>query len=307
MQLPLDPNVNDADGMTPIVRAAANGRVPVARLLLEAGADTDLACEEGVTPLLMASVGGHVEAVRLLLEAGTDTDFSDNNGITALMGASAQGHVEAVRLLLEAGTQKDMASINGRTALMWASERGHADIVRLLLDAGCDKDLGSNTGMTALTLAAARDRVGSVRLLLQAGADTNLADNSGTRALMWAAAQGHDEATQAFSLIRCFFVFTMSNKKDVWFRAKFTPCTFTCRFDRGRLATFWWCRDAGTAKEVVQLLLEAGADKDLATKDGMTAWALAASHGRADTLRLLEQDVVKRSLPTRPIPTLRTR
>ena len=41
------------------------------------------------------------EAVRLLLEAGADSEIRDHQGRTALMGASAKGHSDVVRILSE--------------------------------------------------------------------------------------------------------------------------------------------------------------------------------------------------------------
>ena len=64
----------------------------------------------GATALILAAQSGHVEVVRLLLEAGADKDVADDDGATALMEAAYRGHVEVVRLLLEAGADKDMAS-----------------------------------------------------------------------------------------------------------------------------------------------------------------------------------------------------
>ena len=57
----------------------------------------------GQTPLSSASDAGHVEIVRLLLEAGAEKDVADSDRRTALNNASHAGHDEIVGLLLEAG------------------------------------------------------------------------------------------------------------------------------------------------------------------------------------------------------------
>ncbi len=44
---PLDPNPHPQDGVTPLCAASVNGRAPVMRMLLEAGADKEAAMKVG--------------------------------------------------------------------------------------------------------------------------------------------------------------------------------------------------------------------------------------------------------------------
>lgn len=62
-----DPNPFDAEGRTPLMVAARDGRDDLVRLLLEAGADPTLADGVGETPLITAAAHGHAEVCRLLL------------------------------------------------------------------------------------------------------------------------------------------------------------------------------------------------------------------------------------------------
>ena len=50
--------------------ACEKGKVALARVLLDNGAEVDRACEDGRTPLYIACQQGHVDVARLLLERG---------------------------------------------------------------------------------------------------------------------------------------------------------------------------------------------------------------------------------------------
>ena len=69
----------NSNGTTALVWAAGAGHIEVARLLLEAGADEDMASTFGATALRCAAEEGHVAVARLLLEAGADKRKADNN------------------------------------------------------------------------------------------------------------------------------------------------------------------------------------------------------------------------------------
>ncbi|CAE7630414.1 ANKRD17 [Symbiodinium sp. KB8] len=133
--------------------ASLGGHVGVARLLLDAGADRNLANSNGDTALKLASVGGHVGVARLLLDDGPY--IVNSYGDTTLMAASATGHVEVAPLLY------------GDTALMAASAKGNVEVARLLLDAGADSNLANSHGRTALNLAFVGGHVQVKRLLLE--------------------------------------------------------------------------------------------------------------------------------------------
>ena len=55
----------------------------------------------------------HDEIVRLLVEAGANMDIADNDGDTPLHRAAIQGKDKVVSLLLEAGAEKDIKNNNG--------------------------------------------------------------------------------------------------------------------------------------------------------------------------------------------------
>ena len=73
--------------------------------------------------------------VRLLVNAGADTNLQDAQFKPALVKAATAGHTEMACLLLDAGADKDVCDLNGKSALVHAASEGHTEIAELLVDA----------------------------------------------------------------------------------------------------------------------------------------------------------------------------
>lgn len=99
-------------GRTSLLNMACRwGRSRCARLLLDRGADADIADADGFTPLLNAAWSGNLSLCKLILEARPDVD------------------------LIAEGRPHKTSSCGGRgpfTARVWAERKGFDSIVRLL-------------------------------------------------------------------------------------------------------------------------------------------------------------------------------
>ena len=158
-----DASAPQGDGMTALHWAARSLNAPLARLLLDAGADVAATTRIGAyTPLHLASEVGSAEIVGLLLEAGAaqTATTEDVGGATPLHLAAAAGDAEAVRLLLSHGGEADARERRwGQTPLMYASARGREEAARALLEGGADPNLATwVTDITALTEWSQADR-----------------------------------------------------------------------------------------------------------------------------------------------------
>lgn len=108
--------------------------------------------------LLKAVSQGKLRLARLLLEGGAYINEGNERGETALSAACTYGdaHVRArmVRYLLEQGADPNMADTAGRTALMRAvNQRAGANVISLLLKHGADPAHKDYSGESALTRA----------------------------------------------------------------------------------------------------------------------------------------------------------
>lgn len=103
--------------------------------------------DEGVTPLMKAAAEGDSGTVGRLIESSADVDAESRYGWTALMFAAREGHYNVVELLLHAGATADqvsesvppapMATRGGyypTTALAEALKYDHFEVAALLLD-----------------------------------------------------------------------------------------------------------------------------------------------------------------------------
>src|SRR5690606_16874131 len=123
--------------------------------------------EEGATPFLRAAQSGDLTLIKLLLEHGADPQIATADNVTALMVASGIGWVEGVthewspeetfevvKLLLELGADPNAReTLDGRTALMGAAHKGRNDVVQILVEHGADlsaRDIGSRDSIHAL-------------------------------------------------------------------------------------------------------------------------------------------------------------
>ena len=261
--------------------AALDGYADSAKLLLEAGADKDIADDEGMTPLHYAAFKGHFDCLRLLLEAGADKDRADEDGGTPLHRAATGGAKDCLVLLLEAGADKDRASNGGRTPLHCTASRGEADCMKLLLQAGADTDRVTDKGYAPLHSAAWRGQAGCVKLLLEAGADKNRPTNSGEVPLHYAANHCQADCTK--------LLLEAGADKDLADKNGSTPLhsiVETVRWVRGRIAS-------------LELLLEAGADASTQNGDGKTALELAEQNKHAEAAAVLRAALSGVSAPNR--------
>ena len=141
-------NIHDTDGETALFSAAHKGHTAIVRMLLEHGADKN-AINSGQRTTLYhmvekavfedASNENAVEddvikgIVQLLLDHGADANIA-SYGDTALFLAACAGHTAIVQMLLHHCTD-----VPKRDALFAAAGEGHTSIVKTLLEHGSDK------------------------------------------------------------------------------------------------------------------------------------------------------------------------
>lgn len=203
-------NAPQADGANALLWAAHHDSLATVTLLLERGAEPDVANRYGITPLAEAALNGNAAMVERLLAAGADPNKTPLGGDTPLMLAARSGNATSVKLLLEKSAAVDVRETwHGETALMWAAGENHPDVVRLLVKAGADVNAVSTTfdwkgikhggvesqlpmgGLTALMHAARQNSIEAAIALLELGANPDLKDPQGISTLRIAISNAH--------------------------------------------------------------------------------------------------------------------
>src|SRR5262245_778294 len=181
-----DVNLASSSGASALLRAA--GDFDKVELLLAAGAKVDVKSKLGRTPLLVAAASpGNVKTMRLLLARGANANDQDQFGDTCLTSACKRGDGEMAKALIESGANIAAgASWFGRPPLVWAAEEGNLATLACLLEHGAGK-VQPHLDI-ALSSAASRGPFAAVRLLIESGANPNAPSPiAGYTPLMWAA------------------------------------------------------------------------------------------------------------------------
>lgn len=135
---------------------AANGRIDILELLLDAGVvpDADALC-----------CASNVQIVERLLQAGALINDLCSWGWSALHNATVEGRTEIVELLLRSGANPNIDSQDGETPLIFAASGGDIAIVELLLKYGADPLRKNELGETALDQARKNNQQAVVAIL----------------------------------------------------------------------------------------------------------------------------------------------
>jgi ankyrin repeat protein len=192
------------NGQTALHLAVLHRHKPLAKLLLDHGANVQALAADGRRPLFMAVERGDTEIAKLLLEYHALPDLV-TDGYTALHLAVEGGDMEIAKLLLEYHALPDLVTY-GYTALHLAVLNGqeeatpvqedNAAIAESSLQHGTPVDsLSPQNPTTEQHQAHVRRHIAVARVLIDYGANIDATDPDGKTPLFHAVASGNIEMT----------------------------------------------------------------------------------------------------------------
>uniref|UniRef100_A0A8C0FKL1 Ankyrin repeat domain-containing protein 26 n=1 Tax=Bubo bubo TaxID=30461 RepID=A0A8C0FKL1_BUBBB len=167
-----DPNLADADGNTALHLAVLSANTAIAGLLLEHNASIDAQNKEGYTPLLLAVSEHHEEIVEFLLKKGADVHARDQCERTPLMTAASGGELNLIKVLLRYGADVSHKDTNGWTAEDYAVIHGYSSLSKQLAEYADWENTGeaSAGGPQGVTVLSTPHRAGAAGFTLGAPA-----------------------------------------------------------------------------------------------------------------------------------------
>lgn len=279
--VPLAPSAADVPS-SPLAAAAAGGDMARVRALLAAERlDPNAPDAEGTPALHWVVRFGDLDLAKRLVAAGADVNASSRYGVTPLEVAIEKGNAAAVRWLLDAGADSSAETHAGEPALLLAARVGDAATAQALLEHGGEADVRDRTyGQTPLMVAAREGRLELAKLLLDAGADPNARTTAEEPPRFVPPSESPPGLSKGVGIIRAGW-----------------PEGRGKRFPAGGSKTALLYATREGHLDVVKLLVERGADLELADGNGVTPLTNAILNasvfrvtrsGTSDHLRIAE-------------------
>ncbi|XP_019854775.1 PREDICTED: ankyrin-1-like [Amphimedon queenslandica] len=237
-------------------------------LLVEYGADVHKFVGTYYSPIHCAARCGHVEAIEFLLKKGVSIDHC-NESIrgTPLMVANIFQKTKSCSYLIQHGATLDFQNNDGQSALALVCEMGFYSMAKLLLEGGANPNLQSNYGSTPLSISCYEGHQKIVKLLLDFNADPNIQmiQFNGLTPLMLAC---YHENHNIVKLLLQAGVYVDAQSDHNW----------------GRI-TALHIASIRNDTQLVRLLLNANADVNVQTTEGLTPMYIACVQGNKEMLQ----------------------
>lgn len=267
-----NPNIRDAQGVTPVVHAVRHGRAAALQALITAGADVGEVGLNNAPLVLLAAAKNHAPLVAILMDA-SPAARSVPRRLGVLIYAVRQQSDALMEVLKARGTSLDMRNEHGMTPLWTAIGENNPGAARFLLRHGADRELQDKDGNTALLMSAGLPGADIASLLIESHANLDHLNGRQWSALMIAASRGNHLALEAL----------------ISAKAAATPPAFQTYLDQqgNRGQTALMLAAAANEPRSLAVLIRARANLDLCDHAGRHALAYAASFARENAINVL--------------------
>jgi ankyrin repeat protein len=183
--------------------------------------------------------------------------------------AAANDNVVTIKELLSKGTEIDAPDRSGRTALLVSTHGNKINAAKVLIEAGANVNAKDNINDSPYLYAGARGHLEILKITLEHGADLKSTNRYGGTALIPASERGHVETVS--TLIKAGVGVDHINNLG-----------WTALLEAIILS------DGGARHvQIVRLLVNAGANVNLADRGSVTPLQHARNHGHAEIEKIL--------------------
>ncbi|KAE9371781.1 ankyrin [Stipitochalara longipes BDJ] len=253
---------------TALSAASSNGHPEVVRLLLEAGANVNHKSKLGEMPLQYAVSNGREDIVDIIMEFRPNLHLQDNIGDTALNSFNEEGEtsISMIRSLLNGGSDIETRSNTRETPLCRAVRFEKLELVKYLISRKANLNAKGTKFGGPLHIACRWNNFEITEMLVKSGADVDLVDEESSAATpLQSAFRGFAENGEYDiheKIVKCLLE---EGKADVKVVGGLQGCALN--------AACGWSKP-----EMVNLMLEKGAEWNVADGTGRVAIHFAASH-----------------------------
>jgi hypothetical protein len=222
-----------------------------------------------LTPLEMARQIGHTGAAGILETITSAARPADPDA--ALLQAAEVGDANAVAIALRAGANIEARDAHDRTALLLAATYDQIPVANVLVAMGASPNALDDRHDTPWLVTGVTGSVAMLEALLPANPDLKIRNRFGGLSPIPASERGHIDYVRRVVLTGV----DLNHVNDLGWTALLEAVILG---------------DGGpNHQEVVQILLAAGADRDIADRAGVSALQHAEQRGQNEVARLLRQ------------------
>ena len=281
----------------PLFAAVQNNDVNKVKLILQEGkVDVNMIDDDSDNVLMYAALYASPELMELLLKKSAKVNNRNKTGQTALMWCTNEK--DKIDLLLRYDADINAAANSGNTPLLISCVGANKyDIVKFLLEKGADALVKNRDKETALMRAALFGDTATISLLLNKGVDINAKDRGGATALVQAirnsnrpvalylldAGANPDFSVEVFPSALCVAaIFDEAEIVKAILKKTKNPIGV-------RASLLFAAYNEHDNVELIQALIDAGADVNFQGPGGTTALKEAMKKGNTATVALLQK------------------
>jgi ankyrin repeat protein len=255
----LDLNANTNNGNTPLHLASTVGFFRGAELLLAKGAATNVRNHDTVFPFYLAARYGHTAIVDLFLERNPEEALCRS----ALYCAAKGGHKDIIQKLIARGITVNFLKKHNFTPLHRAAEKGSEDVVRILLRNKAEIEAKTRQLHTPVHLSVLNGHINVLQALIENGAELDAKTSEKNTPMLIAAQRGYT------NIVELLYKHGVNLNRVVN-----KQCALSIATCFGR-------------EEVVQKLVQLGANVNLAGQHQVTSLHIACREGYMGIIRSL--------------------